>query len=298
MAHDSVVSVLDLRSVFTDFNIIIICTFVLNYIAMKTILVPVGSSQNAKSHLQYAVDFAKAFGAKVYVVQIYNVYTKAGTMIKVDHILQRESMAFLESHIASIDKKGVEVIAKSFKGDLIDTMETISKNLEVDLIILEPRTNSIKEEVYLGKTSGKIIKRTQIPALIVPEGYKYKPIVKILLAVKSAIIKKEDALKPLIAIKDRYKAVLNILLVKTAHHKEKDFELNSQLKAMITNTTIAERPTTFQAVLEHYQSNNPDLLCVVRRKRGFFSKLWEKDTILKKDFHANKMPVLVLSGLK
>ena len=48
---------------------------------MKNILVPVGSSKNAKSHLQYAIDFAKAFGAKVYVVQIYNVYTKAGTKI-------------------------------------------------------------------------------------------------------------------------------------------------------------------------------------------------------------------------
>ena len=62
---------------------------------MKTILVPVGSSKNAKSHLQYAVDFAKVFGAKVYVIQIYNVYTKAGTMIKIDHILEAESKSFL-----------------------------------------------------------------------------------------------------------------------------------------------------------------------------------------------------------
>ena len=47
---------------------------------MKSILVPVGSSKNAESHLQYAVDFARVFGAKLYVVQVYNVYTKAGTM--------------------------------------------------------------------------------------------------------------------------------------------------------------------------------------------------------------------------
>jgi len=58
---------------------------------MKNILVPVGSSKNAKSHLQYAVDFAKEFNAKLFIVQVYNVYTKAGTMIKVDHILERES---------------------------------------------------------------------------------------------------------------------------------------------------------------------------------------------------------------
>ena len=40
---------------------------------MKNILVPVGSSKNALSHLQYAVDFAKAFGAKLFIVQVYNV---------------------------------------------------------------------------------------------------------------------------------------------------------------------------------------------------------------------------------
>jgi nucleotide-binding universal stress UspA family protein len=265
---------------------------------MKTILVPVGSSKNAKSHLQYAVDFAKAFGAKLYVIQIYNVYTKAGTMIKVDHIIERESKAFLESHVASIDTKGVEVITKTLKGKLVDTVEKVCEALDVDLIILEPRTNSIKDEVYLGKTSGKIVKRTQIPALVVPEGFTYKPIVKILIAVKSAIIKKKGVLSPLKAIKNQFKAVVNILLVKTPYHNEGDFELTEELREMITNTTKSESPTTFQAVLEHYKNHSPDLLCVVRRKRGFFKNLWEKDVILKKDFHSSKIPVLVLSGLK
>ena len=265
---------------------------------MKTILVPVGSSINAKLHLQYAVDFAKAFGAKLYVVQIYNVYTKAGTMIKIDHILERESKAFLEELVGSIDTKGVEVHTRTFKGQLIDTLDKVCNALSVDLMIIEPRTNSIKEEVYLGKTSGRIVKRTQIPILIVPEGCEYKPIVKILVALKSAIIKKDGVLNPLISIKNQFKAVVNALLVKTPYHKKEDFELNDELKGMLTNITYAESPTTFQAVLEHYKNHSPDLLCVVRRKRGFFSKLWENNTILKKDFHSSVIPVLVLSGMK
>tara|TARA_R110002051_G_scaffold70544_1_gene126897 strand:- start:25874 stop:26701 length:828 start_codon:yes stop_codon:yes gene_type:complete len=272
--------------------------FVTNSSVMKTILVPVGSSKNAKSHLQYAIDFAKAFGAKLYVVQIYNVYTKAGTMIKVDHILERESKAFLDAHVASIDTKDVAVYTRTFKGKLIDTLEQVCNALDVDLIILEPRTNSIKDEVYLGKTSGKIIKRTQIPALIVPEGYVYKPIVKILIALKSAVIKREGVLNPLISIKDKFKAVANILLVKTPLHSKNDLDLNAEILGLVTNKTTVESPTTFQAVLEHAKANYPDMLCVVRRQRGFFSKLWEKDTILKKDFHSTTMPVLVLRGLK
>ena len=265
---------------------------------MNTILVPVGSSKNAKSHLQYAVDFAKAFGAKIYVVQIYNVYTKAGTMIKIDHILERESKRFLDEHVGSIDTKGVEVVTKTFKGKLIDTIEKVCHALDVDLIILEPRTNSIKDEVYLGKTSGKIIKQTQIPALIIPEGYTYEPLNKILVAAKSAIIKKKGVLNPLIAIKSQFNAVINLLLVKTPYHKPEDFDINQTLKDIVTDVKNVESPTTFQAVLEHTNADYPDLLCVVRRKRGFFNKLWEDDIILKRDFHSTKLPVLVLSGLK
>ncbi|WP_104735182.1 universal stress protein [Hanstruepera ponticola] len=265
---------------------------------MKNILVPVGSSKNAVSHLQYAVDFAKVFGAKLYVVQVYNVYTKAGTMIKVDHILERESLDFLHSHVKKVNTKGVEVIVKTFKGKLIDTLELVCQSLDIDLIMIEPRTNSVNEEVYLGKTSGKIIKQTNIPALIVPEGLKFKPIIYILMALKSAVIRKENALKPLISIKDQFKSIVNLLLVKTPFYNEGDFDVNPELAKLITNTTKSENATTFQGVLEHYKDNDPDLLCVVRRKRGFFTKLWENNTILKKDFYSSTLPVLVLSGIK
>jgi len=264
---------------------------------MKNILVPVGSSKNAKRHLQYAVDFAKTFGAKLYIVQVYNVYTKAGTMIKIDHILERESKEFLNNLVSQIDTKGVEVSTRTFKGKLVDTIELVCKKGEIDLIILEPRTNSVKDEVFLGKTSGKIVKRTQIPALIVPEGYVFKPITRILMAVKSAIIRKEGVLNPLKSIKNNFKANVNLLLVKTTYYKEGDFEVNDELSSMVTNITKTENATTFQGVLEHFKSNDPDMLCVVRRKRGFFTKKWEKNTILKKDFHSSK-PVLVLSGMK
>lgn len=264
---------------------------------MKNILVPVGSSKNAKSHLQYAVDFAKAFKAKLFVVQVYNVYTKAGTMIKVDHILERESKEYLNNLVSKIDTKDVEVVVKVLKGDLIDTLELVWKAAEIDLILIEPRTTSVKDEVFLGKTSGKIIKQTEIPALIVPEGYVYKPITRILLAVKSAILKKESALKPLIDIKEHYKAIVNLLLVKTTYYNDGDFDVNDTLKGIVTNITQTENATTYQGVLEHYKSNDPDMLCVVRRKRGFFTKKWEKNTILKKDFHSPR-PVLVLGGLK
>lgn len=265
---------------------------------MKNILVPVGSSKNVVCHLQYAIDFAKEFGATVYAVQIYNVSTKAGTLMKVDDILERGSKEYLDEVISKVDKKGVSVLSQSFKGDLVDTLEAIYKNLKIDLVLIEPRTNSIKEQVYLGKTSGRMVKQTDLPILIVPEGLKFEKIHTILMATKSAVIKRDHVLLPLIEIKRKFDANLKLLMVKTPFYKKEDFVVKPVLSEIVDKTVKTESPTTFQAVLENYKDLDPNMLCVVRRKRGFFKKLWEKNTILKKDFHSSTMPVLVLSGLK
>tara|TARA_R110001583_G_scaffold187916_1_gene349504 strand:- start:56 stop:850 length:795 start_codon:yes stop_codon:yes gene_type:complete len=264
---------------------------------MKNILVPVGSSKNALSHLQYAVDFAESFNAKLFVVQVYNVYTKAGTMIKVDHIIEREGLNYLNDLVSKLNTKNVDISVKVLKGKLIDTLELAIKAVNIDLIMVEPRTNSVKEDVFLGKTSGKIIKQTQMPALIVPEGYTFKPLNTILFAVKSAIIKKDGALVPLVNIKNHFKSTVSLLLVKTPYYNEHDFEISKKLKNTIHSITKTENATTFQGVLQHLQSINPDMLCVVRRKRGFFTKKWENNVILKKDF-SSSIPVLILGGMK
>lgn len=271
--------------------------FELKFKKVKNILVPIGTSTNSLSHLQYAFDFAQNFGAKLFLVQTYNVYTKAGTLVNVDAILAKESKAYLDDLVSKVDTKGVDFTVKSLKGDLIDTLELVNKAADINLILIEPRTNSIKEEVFLGKTSGKIVKRTQIPALIVPEGTVFKPTKTILMAVKSAIIKKEGVLDPLKFFKEHFNATVDLLLVKTHYYKEGDFDINNELKSLISQTIYSENPTTYHGVLEHYRMHNPDMLCVVRRKRGFFSKLWEKNEILKKDF-SSTIPVLVLSELK
>ena len=88
-----------------------------------------------------------------------------------------------------------------------------------------------------------------------------------------------------------------MLLVKTPDYTSEDLVLDNKLEAINNNLITSENVTTFQGVLENFQTQNPDMLCVFRRKRGFFKKLWESNTILKEEFHCN-VPLLVLSGKK
>lgn len=264
---------------------------------MKNILVPVGQSDNILNHVQYAVDFAADFNAKVYLVQVFDVYTKAGTLTKVDEILKKDSMEFLSSIKDQVDTKGVNIEVHALMGDLIKTLTLAAEALNIDLMMVEPRTNSVKHALWLGKTSGKMVKRSGIPTLIVPRGYQYKPISKVLFGIKNAKLSKPESLAPLAQIKAHFDATVNLLLVKTPFHTNEDFNLPTEIKSMAANISESENATTFQGILEHYRENQPDLLCVVRRNRGTFSKIWENNTIKKVDFHST-IPVLVLNRLK
>lgn len=260
---------------------------------MKNILVPVGSSENSVSNLQYAIDLAKEINANVYVVSVFKELSKVGGLSKVNTILKEDSENRLDEVVSLIDKKGVNVIAHPIKGEVLDGISRVSKQIPIDLMVLSPRSNSIKEEVYLGKTSGKLLKKTNIPILVVPEGAKFKAPKTMLMAFKNGHFDNDKLLDAVRQFKESFGTEVNVLHVETPETTPEMKEVSPNLKALETSYNLVEAATTFQAVIEYFQQFNPDMLCVIRRKRGFFKKLWEKNEIHKREFHTSK-PLLVL----
>ncbi len=260
---------------------------------MKNILVPIGTNPDSLFTLQYAIDFAAEFKANIFVMEVFNVSSKAGTLANIGEKVTQKSMERLKEVVNSVDAKGVPIKIATYNGDIIDGLKNIDKELGIDLIIMAPRSNDINEALYLGYTSGRIIKRTNIPTLIVPKGTKLKPMKTILTAFKSGILKKKRILKPLKTIKKKFDAKVNLLLVKTPGYSEADLKINPALMDLCSRLTVTENQTTYLGVTAHFQAQQPDLLVVFRRKRGFFKVLWEKSTVLKSEFSAS-IPVLVL----
>ncbi|MDG1571596.1 universal stress protein [Robiginitalea sp. M366] len=264
---------------------------------MKNILVPVGNPESAQETLKYAVDFAAAFDAQIYVMEVLSLGSRAGDLKNVKGKIIESSQERLRELISGIDAGGVDLKIATYTGDLIDGLNELERELDIDLIIIAPRSVEIDEELYLGNTSGKIIKRTDIPTLIVPKGVKFTPYASILTAFRSGVLKRKRILKPLLAIQKRFEATVNLLMVKTPNYTDDDLKIDTALMDMASQVTMTEQATTYLGVLEHIQAHQPDLLCVFRRKRGFFSSLWEKNTIRKSEFSV-RIPVLVLSVKK
>lgn len=260
---------------------------------MKNILVPVGSSKNSVSNLQYAIDLAEHIEASVYVVSVFKDISKAGTLSRLNTFLKEEAEERLEKILSKVDKRKVPVVASPIQGNILEGINRIHKQIPMDMMVLSPRSNSVKEEVYLGKTSGRLLKQTNIPILIVPEGARFKEPKTMLMAFKNGNFEHDYLLDPVNKFVNNFGTEVHLLHVATPETTDEMKTVTENLTSIQNSYTQVEAASTFQGVLEYFQHFNPDILCVVRRKRGFFKKLWEKNEIYKKEFYTSK-PLLVL----
>jgi nucleotide-binding universal stress UspA family protein len=262
---------------------------------MKTILVPLGNSENAVNTLQYAIDFATAVNAKIYVVHVFGSAKVTGLLRNIDDVIESRTKEEITSVLSKVNVKNVDIKAITAKGKILDVIERASKELDVDLIISSANITSADSSLYVGEITGGLVKQTELPLLIIPEGYKFKPFSTSLLGVRSGVIRKSNVLQPLQYLVSVFGMKIKLLHVVTPHNREEDNSLHQDFEIISDSISRSENATVFQGVLEHIVQINPDLLCVIRRKRGFFAKLWEENSIKKIDFES-RIPLLVLKG--
>ena len=264
---------------------------------MKNLLVPIGSGGNGPNTLQYAIDLAAKLGSKIFVAQVYESTRISGSLKNLDAILEEDRTNELNEIIQQVNNKGVEIATALIKGNVIDSIEALAQHVKADLIISSAKPISKDETLYLGKVTGRLVKDTNIPVLIVPSQYRYKDFTKILMALKVCKIQSDSSLVPLENILKTYTdSELNLIQVITPDCSDNDKDISPDLRAMATTFKTSENATVFQGVLEHLHVTEPDLLCVIRRKRGFFTRLWQEDVVKKADFES-RIPLLVLKGI-
>ena len=262
---------------------------------MQNILVPVGVSKYAKGTLSYAIDLASHFKCKVYVIDAFPAHSSLTILSNLNARLEIKNVQRIKKMVATITTKKDQVKIVSSERDLVGTIRKLDQELGLDLIVTGPLNNEINEAVFLGKIAGSMIKRTQVPVIIAPLDKTFTPSKKILLAFRTGEVKTSSTLNALMYFQDSFLASLKLLLVKVPGFANRNHQLNDELMQRSDQMLFSENATVYQGVLEHFQANQPDMLIVFKRERGFFEKLWETDIVFKKDFYCT-IPLLILKN--
>jgi len=245
---------------------------------MKNILVPVGSVEAGINNLRYAINFAGISQAKVFITCVE----------------QGNVESVLREILDNVNIKGVKVVSKIISGNIYEGIASLCRTLNIDLMILAPQSVDINNKVYLGKITGKIVRESETPLLVVPRDYLFRRFDNIMMAFKNANFTNEANLEPIESVVEMFGANLDLLHVKTPDSPKSAAVVNKRLMSKSTSYTQTKNATVFQGVLENYQKINPEMICLLRRKKqNMFEKFWKSNEILKEEFHSSK-PLLIL----
>lgn len=262
---------------------------------MKNILVPLGVSTNAKHTLNYAIQFAQSNQATLYIMDSYNPSFHHAYLLNVNETVGKSNLNRVKKLVKEVDHKRINIQLVNYEGEFLQGVRSLDEKVHLDLIITGPLPNSNDETIFLGPTSGRLVKKTEIPVLIVPEAVVYTPLKKALFAFKMGQIKGDRSLAPIHFLQRNFSTEIELLLVKTPGYQRKDFSIDHEVVELSHEMTSTENATVYQGVLEFFREVQPDLLTVFARERGFFEKLITSDVVYKKDFYTTT-PLLVLKN--
>jgi nucleotide-binding universal stress UspA family protein len=138
----------------------------------KRILLAYDGSQHAKKALEVAVDLAKKYGARLYIVEVIDTATAfwgPGTHVPFDAIesMRRKAEADIAEAKARAESEGIQVKPAILEGDPAVVVVEYADREGVDLIVAGSRGLSTMKRVLLGSVSTGIVTHAKRPVLIV-----------------------------------------------------------------------------------------------------------------------------------
>ena len=262
---------------------------------MKHIIVPVDLSRNSKEALRYAVHLAAKAQAAVTIVHCYSLLMKAVIYTTRKGYQEKDPNKWISKRINKINVKfpGLQVESKVIKGDTIDSLRRLVSVTGADLVVMGCQGANENVETFLGSTSGAFVKTTNIPVLLVPPRCKFKGISRVLFAAKIPFVRDQETLRPIVEIKELFTP--HIQLLHLGEDTQPGPDQTISVLQVINDVTRYGNDNFNESIHEYLTQFHADLLCVIRRKRGFLEKTLGPTRTLADKFHTTT-PMLVLIG--
>ena len=141
---------------------------------MKSILVAVDASEASQAALRQATEIAKAFSARLVLVNIVDVtrlLAVAGyeTPYPIDaiEIMRADAKTILDGATTTCTDAGVTSIEMTGEGEAVDEILDIAKNEHVDMIALGTHGRQGLSRLFLGSVAEGVLRRADVPVLVV-----------------------------------------------------------------------------------------------------------------------------------
>jgi nucleotide-binding universal stress UspA family protein len=256
---------------------------------MKKILFPTDFSDVSKNAFIYALKLADAVNAEIITLHVYQLDSPAylDVSIYLQEIYEYEELSEFENYkdeipllrnIAQANDLGhIPISNVLIEGSLVAEILKISKEENIDFIVMGTNGATHLRQIFLGTRLTKIMDESKITVLGVPENCEYKPINKILFTTKYHFDDIE-ALQKVHNLAKVLNAHIDCLNVKPPHKTHND-DFTADFKNVFNNSGIAFHSILSDdvegTILDFIQQNSINMMALHIKHKGFFEKLFQ-----------------------
>lgn len=276
---------------------------------MKRILVPVDFSPTSKKAFRLAVDIASRSGGSIMLYHLYTPAKKytAGTYSDartVNQQLERDGLKRLQRLAKKVlpDQSNVPVSTIIGRTPVVNNILGFAEHNLVDMIVMGTQGASGLKKVIIGSVAAKIIKKSEIPVLLVPEKFELAPIKKIVFATGFQTADR-TAFHFIFSFAGFYDALVTFVNLAGANAQDKqDRQKSLENYGFVLQREFNDSRMQFQQLIttsvegtmENLHTEIPyDLLVMARRKRGFPDRIFHK-SFTKKMAYITTKPLLIV----
>ena len=267
---------------------------------MQKILIPTDFSSVADNALNYAIEIAAKFKSELLLYHVYSFHRKVDYdwnfpedeqpyVKKIERQMDVTKLKFKEK----IKQKGLSLQTIVEENDILALFKRKITKHNINLIVMGSKGASGLEKVIFGSVAATALDMAKVPVLVVPPKHSFRPIEQIVLARDLNEIS-TSILSPLQNLALQFGAKVTILNVNTDSNKAPLQKNNLLLKDL--ETTYRKIPlfkNINKSLDDFVKKNDFDLMCMIRREKGFFESLFKK-SITKTQVYNSKIPLLVL----
>ncbi|WP_055442396.1 universal stress protein [Lacinutrix himadriensis] len=271
---------------------------------MKNILLLSDFSINSENAIHYAMHFFKNEKCTFHVMHIH----KIGSFTS-DDLMNSPKESIYES-ITKEPKEKLQALVENLKSEFnnpnysfetiidfdvfIDAINQAIRNQKIDFVVMGTNGASGVKEVLFGSNTINVVRKVQCKTLIIPEGYTYTPIKKLLLPLDPQDTIGGKQFTDLLGFIETYQLHLDVLRVNpnTENTEIEQEDLSNLALFDCSYQVVNEVPMDF-ALSSYMQTNTIDFLALFVKNEGFFEHLFSKANT-KINLSKISKPILVL----
>lgn len=271
---------------------------------MNIILVPTDFSPVAKNAAKYAISLASDLRAKKII--FYNAYQAIPPVINepsapaipvmdLDTMqdISRTSLKHFTSEMKAICPPEVQIEQITEYAAIAIDINEICKKTGAEIVVMGITGASKIEEILIGSTALSVVKNTDVPVIIVPDGASYSSIKNVMLACDFKKVAETIPVKLLKNILNITGASLNVLNV---YESEKELSADKTKQQELLNSLLNEYSPRFHfvnntdfisGINNFVDDHHIDLIIAIPKKHGILDGLFRERHTKKLAFHSH-----------